>query len=101
MPNVYENGFPVIVPRNWMKFGLKVDEVQVKIHQIWVSVHAEDDGKRDDDRSSRNGRSPIMEHYLLLHSRWSNIVKSVYLAMSLPMEVDCRFAPVTFPGRTF
>jgi hypothetical protein len=40
MPNVYqgniENKYPIIIPRNWMKFGLKVDEVQAKIHQIWV-----------------------------------------------------------------
>jgi hypothetical protein len=49
----------------------------------------------------RNGRSPITEHYPPLHSPWSNIVKSVYLAMSSPMEVDCLFEPVIFPGRTF
>ncbi|CAF3326680.1 unnamed protein product [Rotaria socialis] len=39
MPNVYqsniENKYPIIIPRNWMKFGLKIDEVQAKIHQIW------------------------------------------------------------------
>jgi hypothetical protein len=40
MPNVYQanigNKYPVIIPRNWAKFGLKIDEVQAKIHQIWV-----------------------------------------------------------------
>ncbi len=40
MPNVYQanrgNQYPMIIPRNWMKFGLKIDEVQAKIHQIWV-----------------------------------------------------------------
>lgn len=40
MPNAYQtnpgNKYPVVVPRNWMKFGLKVDDVQAKIHQIWV-----------------------------------------------------------------
>lgn len=42
MPNVCQgnvgNKYPVIVPRNWMKFGLKVDEVQAKVHQIWVKL---------------------------------------------------------------
>ena len=40
MPNIYQMNIghthPVVIPRNWMKFGLKVDEVQAKIHQIWV-----------------------------------------------------------------
>jgi hypothetical protein len=40
MPNIYQanrgNKYPMIIPRNWMKFGLKIDEVQAKIHQIWV-----------------------------------------------------------------
>ena len=30
--------YPIIIPRNWMKFGLKVDEVQAKVHQIWVKI---------------------------------------------------------------
>ncbi|CAF0901317.1 unnamed protein product [Rotaria sordida] len=37
------NKYPIIIPRNWMKFGLKIDEVQAKIHQIWdkwaISYH--------------------------------------------------------------
>lgn len=40
MPSAYqghiENKYPIIIPRNWMKFGLKIDETQAKIHQIWV-----------------------------------------------------------------
>jgi hypothetical protein len=40
MPNIYQanrgNQYPMIIPKNWMKFGLKIDEVQAKIHQIWV-----------------------------------------------------------------
>ncbi|UJR24844.1 hypothetical protein I4U23_006213 [Adineta vaga] len=47
MPNACQanigNKYPIIIPRNWMKFGLKVDEVQTKVHQIWnkwaVSYH--------------------------------------------------------------
>lgn len=42
MPNAHQANvgkkYPVIVPRNWIKFGLKVDEVQAKIHRIWVSI---------------------------------------------------------------
>lgn len=41
--NVYQgnirNKYPKIIPRNWMKFGLKVDEVQAKIHHIWVNTN--------------------------------------------------------------
>lgn len=33
-----QNKYPKIVPKNWMKFGLKVDEVQAKIHNIWVKL---------------------------------------------------------------
>ncbi|CAF1035192.1 unnamed protein product [Adineta ricciae] len=47
MPNICQvntgNKYPTIIPRNWMKFGLKVDGVQAKVHQIWdkwaVSYH--------------------------------------------------------------
>ena len=40
MPNVrqatLEHACPVIVPRNWIKFGLKVDDVHASVHQVWV-----------------------------------------------------------------
>ncbi|CAF1391467.1 unnamed protein product [Adineta steineri] len=47
LPNVCQanigNKYPIIIPRNWMKFGLKIDEVQAKVHQIWdkwaISYH--------------------------------------------------------------
>jgi hypothetical protein len=41
MPNVYQANiqqkYPIIIPRNWVKFALKIDEVQAKIYQIWVN----------------------------------------------------------------
>jgi hypothetical protein len=42
MPNICQanigNKYPMIIPRNWVKFGLKIDEVQAKVHQIWVKI---------------------------------------------------------------
>jgi len=89
MPNVYQanigNKYPVIIPRNWVKFGLKIDEVQAKIYQIWVKKNFFVKIKIK-FHFRINGQYHIMVHYLMLHYQWLNIDKFVYLVIYFPME---------------
>ena len=105
MPNVRqattEHACPVIVPRNWLKFGLKVDDVHASVHQVWVKR----DG-RERERSKpissldrTNGLFHTTVRYPVLLCPWSSIDRFVCPAIDCSTALACPFGSDTFHSR--